>query len=66
MLTVQFVDLRTDRHSKLYGPYEFCQITYPDIRVGENGDEFIGCYDNGEWYENETKQRYSDVIIASA
>jgi hypothetical protein len=66
-----------DRISREFGPYDFVQITYSNLRVELNDDTVIAAYYDvaGEWKLNEefldilgidavlSKSWYSDIII---
>ena len=61
-ITVQFETGQEDRQSDVFGPFEFVQLTYGSIRVGENGDEFLAEHNDG-WWVTQDGQKWSDVII---
>jgi hypothetical protein len=63
-LWVTFEYGQEDRFSAPLGPYPFVQLTYSDIRVGEDGDEFIATLIDGRWVTQDGK-KWSDVIIAT-
>lgn len=35
-----------DRFGKTYGPYEYLQLTYGELRISPNGDSAMGFVDN--------------------
>lgn len=67
-VTLQFQ--RNDSHpegekqSKIYGPYEWFQVTYGTIRAGENGEiEIAKIGRDGFWGTGDTT--WSDFIISA-
>lgn len=61
-IKVRFEFGQEDRESEEMGPFPFAQITYDDIRVGEDGDRFLAHFTDGFWV-TEDGQKWSDVII---
>lgn len=63
MVYIEFVDIRSDR-SRTLGPFPFVQVTYSDVRVGEDGEQFIATHHNGEWFTPDDNQSWSDFIVS--
>lgn len=64
MVTIEFFNFASGRHSPLYGPYEFVQVTYNSVRVGPDGDDFIAQYTHGYWM-TEDDQRWTDFSVTT-
>ena len=67
MIKFRFENGRTDQWSEDFGPFEFVQLTYEDLRVGPDGESFATMNGNAEWTidQDESGTVYSDVIIWS-
>jgi hypothetical protein len=63
MLFVQFETGQENRLSERFGPYPFVQLTYTDLRVGEDGSDTLAKFEDGWWYTADG-ERWSDVVIA--
>jgi hypothetical protein len=63
VLYVRFEHRQEDRMSEKYGPFPFVQLTYDGLRVGEDGDEWLGEYENGLWHCTRDGQSYTDIVI---
>lgn len=61
MIRLEFVHVPEDR-MWLAGEFPFVQITYADVRVGEEGERFVASFENGLWV-TEDGQIWTDVII---
>lgn len=61
-IKIRFEFGQEDRSSEDMGPFPFAQLTYDDIRVGEDGDRFIAHFADGFW-KTEDGQLWSDVVI---
>lgn len=61
-IKIRFEFGQEDRESDEMGPFPFAQLTYDDIRVGEDGDRFIATFTDGFWV-TEDGQKWSDVVI---
>ena len=50
--------------SEDFGPFEYAQLTYSELRVSPDGESFA-FYRNGYWYlvNDETATPYTDVVI---
>jgi len=60
---VRFEHGQEDRVSKIYGPFEYAQIKYAEIRVKPfGGEEYELAYFDGLWVDND-KVAWSDVIF---
>lgn len=64
---VRFECGKEDRWSREYGPFDFVQLTYMELRVGPDGDPFA-YYRVGEgmWVLLGEDVMYSDVVIFPA
>jgi hypothetical protein len=62
---------RNDSHeqgegqSKLYGPYEWFQMTYGTLCAGENGEIIIANRTEDGLWETEEDNTWSDFIISA-
>jgi hypothetical protein len=63
MIYVTFEYGQENRFSERFGPFLFVQITYSSLRVGEEGEEFLGQFSDGLWHCSRDGQAYSDVVI---
>lgn len=54
-----------ERFSQEFGPFEFVQLTYLELRVGPDGDTFaVYDEDRNRWVLNDDDlDTYSDVVI---
>jgi hypothetical protein len=61
---VRFECGQEDRWSEEYGPFEFVQLTYGELRTGPDGESFA-YYEKGEWkiIGDDSGVWYSDVIV---
>lgn len=60
---IRFECGQADRASEDLGPFEFAQITYEALRVGETGDVFLAHADENHWWVTPDGQKWSDVVI---
>ncbi|HXN71502.1 MAG TPA: hypothetical protein VN861_03000 [Candidatus Acidoferrales bacterium] len=54
-----------EAESKVYGPFEWFQVTYATLRAGVDGDKDIADYINGYWI-TEDGEKWSDFIVKPA
>lgn len=69
MIKVRFEDVPTTKWSAEFGPFEFVQLTYNELRValtGKDAHEFA-VFRNGYWTINDDPKMhaYTDVVIFS-
>lgn len=48
MVNLEFIHV-PDGRTKDVGPYPFVQVTYDEVRVGEDGEQFIAVLVDGYW-----------------
>jgi hypothetical protein len=69
-VTVQLVNVPEGRETEVYGPYDFVQMTYGDLRVLEHGDDetlFLAHMRKGRWVmNNNSEKEFTDVVINAA
>lgn len=64
---VRFERGRDDVIGPTYGPYDFVQVTYTELRTSPDG-EALATYDNGDWNLVDAERDetvFSDFIIYS-
>jgi hypothetical protein len=61
---IRFENVHTEQIREV-GPFEFAQLTYADLRVGPDGDEYASNR-AGEWVIDSDQSVWSDIIIHAA
>jgi hypothetical protein len=61
---IRFENVHTDQIREV-GPFEFVQLTYADLRVGPDGDEYASNR-AGDWVIDGDQSVWSDIIIHAA
>ena len=59
---IRFEYGQQDRFSEKFGPYEFVQVTYGSVRVGDDGDTFLAEFEEGLWVTQDG-QKWSDFVV---
>lgn len=62
---IRFERSAEDRFSENMGPYEYVQLTYGSIDIGD-GNILAGLNENGMWTTVADGAEWSDVVIFSA